>query len=116
MQNVPLRNFLWLACITFLTVSASQAQTAPNISSLSPTSGPIGTPVTITGTNFGATQGSVTIGGATASITNWSSTTIVAVVPSSLAVGTANVVVAISGQPPSNSVGFSVTPGITTLS
>src|SRR5215469_5666387 len=108
MKPVFLRNYFWMACITFLGMNVSQAQTAPNIGSLSPNSGPVDTSVTITGTNFGATQGSVTIGGTPASITIWNNTTIAAVVPSSLSLGTANVIVTVSGQPPSNSVGFSV--------
>src|SRR5204863_8449010 len=34
---------------------------APSITTLSPTSGPVGTTVTITGANFGATQGTSTV-------------------------------------------------------
>ena len=37
------------------------APAAPALTSLSPTSGPVGTSVTITGTNFGATQGTSTV-------------------------------------------------------
>src|SRR5439155_1128282 len=57
---------------------------APAITQLSPTSGPIGSSITITGTNFGATQGRSTVmfnGTAATSITSWSATSIVAVVP-----------------------------------
>src|ERR1051326_8146001 len=53
----------------------------PTISSLTPTNGPIGTLVTINGTGFGATQGTVSIGGANASITSWSDTQISCAVP-----------------------------------
>ena len=50
----------------------------PNITSLSPTTGAAGTSVTITGTNFGATQGSstVTFNGTAATPTSWSATSI----------------------------------------
>src|SRR5262249_44896341 len=48
------------------------APSAPLISSVSPTSGPIGTPVTISGSNFGASKGSstLTFNGVAASPTN----------------------------------------------
>ena len=56
---------------------------APTVTSLAPTSGPVGTPVTITGTNFGATQGTstVTFNGTAATPTSWSATSIVVPVP-----------------------------------
>src|SRR5207247_5013055 len=56
----------------------------PTVTSLSPTSGQVGTPVTIAGTNFGATQGTstVTFNGTLATPTSWSGTSIVAPVPS----------------------------------
>lgn len=94
----------------FFTIGLSTAFTGPNISSLSPTSGDIGTWVTIKGTNFGSTQGSstVTFGGATATVMNWESTEILAIVPNAAVSG--NVVVTVSSQP-SNGVPFTVTGG-----
>jgi hypothetical protein len=82
---------------------------APSIISLSPTSGPVGTSVTIAGSNFGATQGGsvVTFNGDPASVTNWSGTSITATVPAGAATG--NVVVNVSGVT-SNGVPFSVVP------
>ncbi len=70
---------------------------APNITSLSPTKGPEGTLVTISGTNFGITQGSsiVTFNGVTASIGSWSDTNIVAIVPAGAMTGP--VVVTVNG-------------------
>jgi RHS repeat-associated protein len=69
----------------------------PNISNLNPTSGPVGTSVTITGTNFGSSQGSSTVSfnGTTATVTSWSATSIVAPVPSGATTG--NVIVTVSG-------------------
>jgi len=89
--------------------------TAPSISSLSPTSGPVGQSVTINGSNFGSTQGSSTVkfNGTTASPTSWSSTKIVAPVPSGATTG--NVVVTVSGSA-SNGKNFTVTPYILSLS
>jgi len=91
------------ASATTVSVSA-----APNITSLSPISGPIGTSVTISGSNFGATQGSSTVkfNGTTASPTNWSATSIVAPVP--IGTTTGPVVVTVGGSA-SNGVNFSIT-------
>src|SRR6267378_476088 len=57
---------------------------APGILKLSPLSGFPGTSVTITGVNFGATQGASTVtfnGVAATTVTNWSDTSITAIVP-----------------------------------
>ncbi len=89
--------------------------TTPNITSVSPSSGPVGTSVTITGTNFGATQGTITFNGTPAAPTSWSATSIVAPVPTGATTG--NVVVTVGAQA-SNGLGFSVTmalPGVPKL-
>jgi hypothetical protein len=90
---------------------------APSITSLSPTSGAVGSSVTITGSNFGASQGSGTVkfGGVTATPTSWSATSIKVPVPSGAASG--NVVVHASGVD-SNGKAFTVlpTPTISSLS
>jgi hypothetical protein len=85
-------------------------QGAPTISSLSTTSGPVGTPVTITGTNFGSTQGTSTVkfNGTTATVTSWSATSLVTSVPSGATTG--NVVVTVGGVA-SNGVIFTVSSG-----
>jgi hypothetical protein len=92
-------------------------QGVPSISGLSPASGPIGTAVTITGTNFGSTQGtsSVTFNGTTASVTTWSGTSIATSVPTGATTG--SVVVTVGGVA-SNGSTFTVTapaPAITSL-
>ncbi len=90
---------------------------APTISILSPASGAVGTSVTITGTNFGATQGAstVTFNGTTATVSSWTATNIVAAVPAGATTG--SVVVTVSGVASSGS-NFTVlpTPSITSLS
>jgi len=91
--------------------------TVPSITSLNPTSGPVGTSVTIAGTNFGATQGTstVTFNGKAAAATSWSATSITAPVPSGATTG--NVVVTVGGVG-SNGVSFTVpvpAPSITSL-
>ena len=79
----------------------------PSISGISPTSGAVGTSVTVSGSNFGATQGSNTIkfNGTTATPTSWSATSIVAPVPSGATTGP--VVVTVGGAS-SNGVTFTV--------
>jgi len=86
----------------------------PTITSLSTTSGPVGTGVTITGTNFGATQGTstVTFNGTIATVTSWSATSLVTTVPTGATSG--NVVVTVGGVA-SNGVSFTVGSGGGTL-
>jgi RHS repeat-associated protein len=67
----------------------------PLITSLSPTSGPVGVPVTITGVGFHSAPGYVTFNGTPATPTTWTGTTIVAPVPAGATTG--NVVVATVG-------------------
>src|SRR5258707_3570526 len=83
-----------------------------SIASLSPTSGLVGTSVTIAGANFGATQGTSTVkfNGTLAVPTSWSATSIVAPVPAGATTG--NVVVAVGGVA-SNGVSFTVTADTT---
>src|SRR5208337_469037 len=90
---------------------------APSITSLNPTSGLVGASVTITGANFGATQGTSTVkfNGIAATSTSWSATSIVAPVPAGATTG--NVVVTVGGVA-SNGASFTVTssgPSITSL-
>jgi hypothetical protein len=82
--------------------------TGPSISSLNPTTGPVGTSVTITGLSFGVSQGTstVTFNGVTASPTAWSDTSITVPVPTGATTG--NVVVTVGGVA-SNGVSFTVT-------
>jgi hypothetical protein len=86
----------------------------PSITLLSPASGPVGTPIAITGTNFGTTQGSSTVtfnGVSAGTATNWSSTSITVPVPAGATTG--NVVVTVSSVASSGSA-FTVTPSCTT--
>jgi hypothetical protein len=87
---------------------------APSISNLSPNAGGIGTPVTVSGTGFGATQGAstITFNGVAATPTSWSATSITVPVPSGATTGT--VIVTVSGQI-SNAVNFTVSPKINSL-
>jgi YD repeat-containing protein len=81
----------------------------PNISALSPIVGPTGQPITISGANFGSTQGTntVTFNGTVASVTSWTAGSIGVVVPAAATTGP--VVVTVGGQP-STGVNFTVLP------
>ncbi|MFZ1156261.1 MAG: Ig-like domain-containing protein, partial [Candidatus Sulfotelmatobacter sp.] len=113
---MKLKNKCRLAVLILVCVVSSKALfAAPSITSLSPTSAVVGASVTITGTNFGGTQGTstVTFNGTTATaITNWSATSIVATVPTGATTG--GVVVTVGGVS-SNSVGFTVATASFTL-
>jgi hypothetical protein len=89
----------------------------PVITNLAPVSGIAGTSATMTGVNFGATQGgsTVTFNGTPGTPTSWSATSIVVPVPGGATTG--NVVVRVNGQV-SNPASFTVlqTPSITSLS
>jgi YD repeat-containing protein len=89
---------------------------APIISSISPTSGGVATPVTITGTNFGLSQGlsTVNFNGTAATPTSWSATSIVAPVPTGTASGAITVTVA--GMTANSVTSFTVVPVITGMS
>jgi|GEM_PF-1210249 len=90
---------------------------SPSLTSISPTSGVPGTQVTLTGTGFGAVQGtgSVWLGNKLAgSIVSWSDTQIVATVATNVASGSAQVQQAGTW---SNSITFTIiTPTISSIS
>lgn len=103
------------ACVALLSLllcsSLLAFSQAPTISSVSPTSGVVGTQVTIIGANFGATQGTsaLTFNGTPAtSFTSWSATSIVTAVPTGATTGSVVVTV---GTVASNSVNFTIVPG-----
>ncbi|MFH1453041.1 MAG: YCF48-related protein [Armatimonadota bacterium] len=83
----------------------------PSISGLNVDTGMVGGSVTITGTNFGSSQGTstVTFNSVSASITSWSNTQIVCTIPSTT---TGNVIVTVAGNT-SNGVSFTVSSGWT---
>lgn len=110
------------AVIVTTSVGASNSatftyQAAPAIISIAPTSGPIGTAATITGTGFQSTQGAstVTVGGASATVTAWASSSISITIPSGT--GTATVVVTTAaGASNAASYTYTVSPSIPAIS
>ena len=92
--------------------------TTPYISGLSPSLGSAGTSVTIAGSNFGATQGTstITFNGVAATVTSWSSSQIVAVVPSAVPTGTGPVSITVNSTPSVPLTTFTaINPVITSL-
>jgi RHS repeat-associated protein len=88
----------------------------PIVTSLAPTSGPIGTQIQINGSGFGATQGAstLTVQGVAASVTNWSDTAITATVPTTAASGP--VAVNIGGVSSNANINFNIpAPHVTSV-
>jgi IPT/TIG domain len=92
----------WIATLTaFKSTTGSPNTTpppptsAPTIAGLSPSTGPVGSHVTITGTNFGRRQvtSTVSFSGISATTTSWSSTAVVATVPNGATTGNVNITV-----------------------
>jgi hypothetical protein len=100
----------WGVALAAFKAGSAGGGTAPSIASLSPNTGAVGTSVTITGTNFGVTQGTstVTFSGTAGTPTSWSATSITVAVPAGATTG--NVVVTVSGVA-SNGVSFTVPSG-----
>lgn len=94
-----------LSAVEILASSTPPAQ--PLITSLSSFTGAAGSSITLSGVNFGSTQGAstVTFNGTAATPVSWSATSIVLTVPSSATTG--NVVVNVGGQS-SNALRFIV--------
>ena len=106
------RSMLLALALALLAAACSStttpSTTAPHISGLSPTSGPLGSSVVISGTNFGATQGSsaVTFNGSLTTPSSWTATAVAASVPNGATTGPVAVTV---GGVVSNGVVFTVT-------
>jgi RHS repeat-associated protein len=108
-----------LATATFDNLSGSFGA-SPFVTGVSPSSGGIGTTVTITGSNFGATRGTSTVsfnGTQATSVTSWSSNQILATVPSTAPSGTGPVTVTVNSisSPPTNVVFTVIKPIINSL-
>lgn len=82
--------------------------TDPTVTGLSLNTGPEQMGFVITGANFGSSPGAVTIGDKAATIVSWSATSITVQVPAGAVTG--NVVVTVTGHPPSNGWVFTVSP------
>jgi hypothetical protein len=102
--NNPVANFT-LPAHTVAVWQYTENTSTPQIGSIGPTVAQSGVKVTIGGRNFGTTQGTVKFGTTNATINSWSSTKIVATVPS-VANGNYNVTVTKSSGQTSNNIQF----------
>ena len=96
-------------------VSLVAGTASPTISTLSPVAGIVGTVITITGSNFGASQGTSTVtfnGVSAGTASSWSTNGITVVAPQTVTTG--NVVVTVNGTA-SNAVLFTVLANISFL-
>lgn len=104
---------------TFNNVSLTIGNT-PFVSALTPVIGPVGTQVTITGSSFGASQGSSTVsfnGMNATAISSWTNNQIVATVPAGAPGGVGPVNVTVNSVASLTDVSFDViNPSITSLS
>ncbi len=108
---VPMNGSNWYGVHANQLSVTPSATGAPTIS-LNPTTGIVGSSVTITGTNFGAAQGTgfVEFNGVVATVTSWSATSVVVTVPTGATTGL--VCLVNSSNAASNGVTFTVsTPG-----
>jgi RHS repeat-associated protein len=103
------RSALFVGVLFLSICSGSVSAQAPSITSLSPTSGPVGTLVTISGSNFGGTQGgsTVSLNGTGTTVVSWAATSIAATVPAGASSGSFSVTV---NGTPASSASFTVTP------
>lgn len=103
-------SFVLTFCFVFLFLATQVQAASPTITSLSPTADDWGTPVTITGTNFGTTQGTSTVkfNGTVATVTSWTNTIILVSAPTGSTTG--SVVVTVGGIA-SNGLLFTVLHG-----
>ncbi|MCU0287061.1 MAG: hypothetical protein MUF15_11775 [Acidobacteria bacterium] len=90
----------------FVSVVVKKGSINPKIISITPDSGPVGTQVVISGSNFGASTGTVTFNGVNAAITSWADDQIQTSVPTGAATG--NVVIHPADGKDSNGVLFTV--------
>jgi RHS repeat-associated protein len=108
-----------LATATFDNVSVTIG-TTPFVSGVSPDLGSFSTSVTISGSNFGASQGTSTVsfnGAQAASVTSWNATQIVATVPNTAPSGPGPVKVTVNSAQSNTNVYFNViSPVINSLS
>lgn len=103
----------WRTWLFGVTPGSAEPPPAPTIASFTPTSGPVGTNVTITGTGFTGTT-AVKFGGTSASFTFGSDTSLTATVPTGATTGTISVTA--PGGTATSANAFTVTPPAPTIS
>lgn len=92
--------------ISTISTNTTSENSVPNITGISPSNAQSGSSVTVSGNNF-ASDGKLVFADKEATVTSWSSNTIIAKVPSGLIIGKVTVSVEVNGQK-SNLVEYSV--------
>src|SRR5258708_21728614 len=95
--------FFLVSCLTLWAQS-------PVVTGLNPAAGPVGSTITISGTNLGASTGTVTFSGVTAAVTGWNAGQVTAV--GAMSATTGSVLVTTSGGVAATGVPFTAT-GVT---
>jgi hypothetical protein len=98
-----------------LTRSITLDGTAPYITTYAPRTGKQGASFVISGVNFGATSGTVTIGGVPLSINAWSNSEVTVTIPANVDPGTQDVILTTSGGKSAKTVTFFVTIFVSAL-
>lgn len=89
MRTYPRLALLVVAALALMTACSSPSPSsggpdpAPTLANVTPEAAPRGGTITLAGSNFGTTEGAVTVGGVPATITSWGATSIEATVPAS---------------------------------
>lgn len=95
-------------------VSNAQSFTLlPHTDSYTPQSGNTGASVTLTGTNYGSSEGTATVAGVSAGVTSWNNTQVVLTVPAGAVDG--DIVLTRTDTKTSNGVGWDVIPTISSI-
>lgn len=84
------------------------AQATPEIGNIGPTMGRPGDIVSVTGSNFGSSAGTLSIDGVPAIIDQWSPTEVDFTIPQGVAAGSENVVLTVRGSHASNAIAYNV--------
>lgn len=102
--------------VTFTLATVAAPPTTPTITSFSPSSGIVGTSVTISGTNFSSTLASNTVkfNGTTASLSSGNTTQLIATVPSSASTGKITVTVGANTATSASDFTITTPPSTTT--
>lgn len=113
MLRLSLSLSLIFLALTVLTFPAYVHAQAPHLSAILPTAVSPGTQMTLTGSGFGATQGSgaVYFGGPYSSVASWSDTKVVVTVPTGIAPDS---VLIVKNNVNSNALAYTVIPATPT--
>lgn len=109
--NNPATNFTLGAGQAAVWSYVASSGSTPQVGNIDPIQGRAGDTVAVTGTDFGSTAGTVTVGGVSATVQYWSNHEVDFTVPSGASAGTDSVVVTNSSSTASNGINYRVESG-----